>query len=74
MTTKPPTPTGTTITLRVTNAAGKQHLAVYVRTRDAWVLGKAAPSLGWLWKCEVDEVKAEMAKRGLTYEWISEVT
>lgn len=72
MTTKPPVPVGTLRTLRVTNAAGKQHTAIYVRTRDYWVLGKAAPALGWLWKCETGEVVAEMQRRGLMYEWVTE--
>jgi len=65
-------PLGTMRTLLVTDAAGKQHTAIYVRAPDRWVVGKTDPSLGWLWKCETEDVKAEMARRGMTYEWKAE--
>jgi len=70
MITKPPV--GTLRTLLVTNAAAKQHTAIYVRGVDGWLVGKTDPSLGWLWQTPVGEVAAQMVKRGLTYKWVSE--
>lgn len=70
MTTKPPI--GTLRTLLVTNAAGKQHTAIYVRGVSGWLVGKTDPALGWLWKTPTSEVAAQMAQRGLTYQWVSE--
>lgn len=70
MTTKPPI--GTVRRLLVTATDGKQHEALYVRGVDGWLVGKTAPALGWLWHTPVREVAAQMAQRGLTYEWVSE--
>lgn len=70
MTTK--LPLGTLRTLLVTTPHGKQHKAIYVRGAYGWLVGKADPVLGWLHKTPANEVKAEMAKRGMTYEWKAE--
>ena len=70
MTTKPPI--GTLRTLLVTNAAGKQHRAIYVRGVSGWLVGKTDPSLGWLWQTPTGEVAAQMVKRGLVYQWVKE--
>lgn len=65
-------PLGTLRTLLVTTPHGKQHKAIYVYVPGRWVVGKAAPALGWLWQTPTDEVAAQMVKRELTYKWVSE--
>ncbi len=72
MTTDRTVPLGKLRTLLVTNAAGKQHTAIYVRGVSGWLVGKTDPALGWLWQTPTGEVAAQMAQRGLTYQWLSE--